>query len=163
SAHELLALQNEIAREVRLALHAGTSDLAAADRLPTRNLKAYQRLLEAEWLLHTIPSESNVRQAIELMRHVVSDDPGCARAFAQLADAHSIAHGIRYRIPDPLAQSELFARRALELNPGEWSPHIVLAEASRTRGHWDAAATHYDAGLQLGRNMPMAFARRSMG
>lgn len=160
---DLLAFPDEIAVSVRHAVHAGMPEGRGAIRPPTRNVKAYHRLLEGEWLLNTIPSASAVRQAIDLMEQVVREDPSCARAFAALGAAHSIAHGFRYAIPDALAQSERFARRALELDASEGGPHIVLAEVSRTRGHWEAASARYDTGVELGRNAPMAFARRSIG
>lgn len=160
---DLLVLRDDIAGSVARAMHVGTPHGPGASSPPTRDVKAYQLLLEAEWLLHTIPSESNVRRAIDLMRQIVNDDPGCARAFALLGDAYSIAHGIRYAIPNALSESERFARSALELDANEWSPHIALAEASRARGQWVAAEASYDVGVRLGRNAPMAFARRSMG
>lgn len=117
-------------------------------------MKAYYRLMEAQWLLYTIPSEPNVRQAIEFARQVVEDDPNYARGFALLADVHAIAHGIQYGIPNALVESQRFARRALELDASEWSPHIVLAEFNRERGSWDEAAANYAGGVRLGRNAP---------
>ncbi len=160
---DLLALQDEIARDVLSALPgARESSPAIPGKPPTRTVRAYQWLMEAEWLLYTIPSERNVRRAIELTQQVVSEEPDCARAFSNLAAAHSICHGMRYPIADALNESERFARRALELDANEWGPYVVLAEASRARGRWEAAAERYAAGISAGRNAPMAYARRSM-
>jgi TolB-like protein len=163
AADELLMLQQELQRAVRGTLRSVVPETTRGPGPPTQDVRSYRRLLEAEWLLHTIPSEPNVRRAIALMQQVVAEDPRCARAFARLADAHSIADGMRYGIADALAESERYARRALELDAGEWGPHIVLAEAHRTRAEWSSARQSYDAGVALGRNTPMALARRSMG
>ncbi len=162
-AGDLLALQDEIARSVLSALPGLREPrIPSLGRPPTRSVSAYKRLMEVEWLLNTMPSEPNVRRAIELAEQVVSEDPACARGFSHLAAAHCIADGVQYPIADALRQGEAFARRALELDANEWASHLALAEVSRTRGHWEAAATSYATALAVGRNAPMAHARRAM-
>ncbi len=161
--NDLLALQDEIAVSVLAAL-PGARELRAESPSgpPTHTVSAYRRLMEAEWLLQSIPSERNVRRAIELMQQVVGEDPHCARAFATLAAAHAICHGMQYPIADALNESERYAQRALALDASEWDPYVALAEASRVRGHWEAAAKSYAAGISAGPNAPMAYGRRSM-
>ena len=160
---ELLALQEELARAVARALSPDGATVPAPAPLPTRNVGTYTQLLEADFLLHTVPTEANVRRAVELTRAIVEREPGCARGHALLATGHAIAFGMAYDIPDALAQSERNARRALALDPGEWDPYVVLAEASAIRLRWEEARANYAAGVERAANDPMAYARRSMG
>ncbi|MGH8218817.1 MAG: winged helix-turn-helix domain-containing protein [Steroidobacteraceae bacterium] len=160
---DLLALQEELARAVARALWPDAATVQAPASLPTRDVTTYSRLLEAESLVHTIPTRASVERALELARAATEREPECARAHALLAAGHAIAVGMAYDIPDALAQSERHAHRALLLDPREWDPHVVLGEANAIRLRWEDARAHYVAAVERGANEPMAFARRSMG
>ena len=160
---ELLALQEELARAIARALSPDGGMVPAPASPPTREVGTYTQLLKAGFLLHAVPTEANVRRALELTRAIVEREPECARGHAILAAGHAIAFGMAYDIPDALAQSEWNARRALALDPGDWNPYVVLAEASAIRLRWEETRANYAAGVERAANDPMVYARRSMG
>lgn len=108
---DLLALQEEIARSIALALQvrfdAGQNAFLAH---ATGSLEAYSLYLQGRhaWNRRT---EEGLRQSVVLFERAVATDPDCAVAHAGLADAYSLLCDFGF---ESAARSIPMARRAAE-------------------------------------------------
>ncbi len=152
---DIFALEDEIARGVaeKLRVRLGAAEAvrpAAADpeayRLCLQGRHAYMKMTAAA-----------MEQAIQCYRKALEREPGCARAWAGLADAYwdgaemGLLNG-----PDDLREGRRAALRAVELDPNLAEAHAALGIY---RGvyefDWAAAEKEFAEGLRLNPHSPV--------
>ena len=115
-ADDLLTLQTEVARELAEALKASPRPLPAGAN-DTRDPTAYQLYVKGRYhVLRRTPED--LQRGLEYLREAVMLDPGYARAYARLADAHILLAMTSDVAPKAaFPQARTAAERALAIDP----------------------------------------------
>jgi len=160
---DALDLQDQVARDIvkgirsRLDAPEGAGDRPTAqprDTHKTVDPEAYVEYLRGRhaWTRRT---PGALRQAIACYERALERDPTYARAYAGIAECHSVlgffgASAPRNAFPPAMAA----ARRALELDPSPASGYIALGYAT-THYRWDfgRAADAFEQGLRWSRTI----------
>jgi serine/threonine protein kinase/tetratricopeptide (TPR) repeat protein len=125
---DVFAIQDEIAQNIAKALRVILSekDKRARENVPVCNVQAYEHYLRGRQYFHHFRRKS-FELAGQMFARAIEIDPTYARAYAGIADCHSMLY--RYWDPNPehLRQADEASRKALELAP-------ELAEAHGARG-----------------------------
>jgi adenylate cyclase len=135
---DIFALQDEVTRQIVAALEVRLSDAEQSeiDRVPTRNLEAYdlyQRALVYLGPGHRGPEVE--RTAEGLLRRAIDLDPDFGPAYAALAGSLVAGYMGHYsEDPDPLGSAEKLVDRALELDDTQL---ISLTTAASTYAYRD--------------------------
>ena len=124
----ILALQNEVARDVTIMLGASNAGerFSQGHELSPSDLEAYKLYLKGryQWNLR---SEAGFRKAIECFREVIGMDPDHERAFCGLADAYALLGFYGFARPmDVMPEAKTAAKHALALNDGLAEAHASL-------------------------------------
>ena len=143
-ASDIFAVQDEVIRHIVevLAIQVSNSERARVERLPTKNLEAYDYYLRAEQAART-GSIPQLRAALHLYEKATEIDRAFARAFA--AEARTEAYVMRHAYDDvlafPFARKRAYehAGRALELDPESAMPLSVLADLQSVDGRHEEA------------------------
>jgi TolB-like protein/Flp pilus assembly protein TadD len=122
----IFEIQSEIANHVADALEVTLGARPGEERHPTVNVKAYEYYLKGRQFFRRWGTR-NMAFAIQMFAKAVEIDPGYARAWAALADGHSITCIYWTVSADNLAAAERASSKALALRPD-------LAEAHVSRG-----------------------------
>lgn len=143
---QLFQLQEELAGKLmhRLQLNLSQQNTASAPAEAlsgtalsgTRSTEAHEYYIKAR-LFRDQLGEKNIQKAIGLLNLALSEDPGYARAAAELAgvylDRASGREVYRSASPDDLAQAEKFARQAVALDGVAASGYSMLARVLQAR------------------------------
>ncbi|MEO0650442.1 MAG: protein kinase [Planctomycetota bacterium] len=155
-------LQGKLARALARALRRGIAQLATVQteshvRDPER---ARQLARNGHATLHR-GTTKHLMAAISVFRHALEDDPGCAMAYAGLAEA--LVRKFLYWDGDRSFLSEAIeaAKRALTVDPTCAEAHTSLGFAHAMSGSADDAMREYRQAVQLDRNEWLA--HRLMG
>ena len=155
-------MARDVAKEVRVRMTP--QEQQQLSRTQPVNPEAYQVYLEGRfwWTQRTVESLS---RAIDCFQLAVAKDPGEARAYSGLADAHALLGSTPYNARPPkelFPKAAEFARKALELDP-------ELAEARTSLAYvklafdWDAAGAEREFRQAIGLNPGYATARHWYG
>jgi len=147
---DVFAIQGEIARSIADALSVQFK-LGRGDKpeRPTQDMGAYDNYLEARALI-TQRTGDNLRRAAALLESAVQRDPGFAKAWAALAQAHALEPYYRLAaMKESLENAEKAARKALAIDDSLATAHSALADVLRDRFEWLAAETEYRRALDL--------------
>jgi len=125
---DLLAVQDEIARGIadRLEVELGER-LGVGSARGTRDATAHRAYLRGRhsWNQRTL---AGFEAALRAFEEAIDADPGYARAWAGLADAHDMLGYYAHRPPrEAFEAAREAARRALEFDPGLAEAHASLA------------------------------------
>jgi TolB-like protein len=149
---DVFAIQTEIAEAIadRLRVPLGL-DEGATLVSPTDDLEAYDLYLAGRARMRE--RGSSLREAVDLFEAAIAQDSNWAPAWAGLAEGKSLLPF--YQAADSafwantLAEAELAAERAIELDPDNASATVALANVHRDRWEWDAAEASYLRALKL--------------
>jgi adenylate cyclase len=142
---DIFAVQDQVIGEIvgALSVQLTEAEQTQVNRLPTRNLEAYDYYLRAEQELHRPAGEIGLLRALELYQKAISLDGEFADAHAGQARAALILWMNTYDVslPGTVARQKLYeaAGRALALNPELPRARAVLAEAQSVDGEHEAA------------------------
>ena len=142
---DIFAVQDQVIEEIvgALSVQLTEAEQTQVNRLPTRNLEAYDYYLRAEQELHSPAGEIGLLRALELYQKAISLDGEFADAYAGQARAALILWMDTYDVilPGTVARQKLYeaAGRALALNPELPRARAVLAEAQSVDGEHEAA------------------------
>jgi len=152
NASELVALQNDIARDVSRTLR---SKLTAADQQKiannyTTNPEAYRLYLQGRFYWNK-REENDFRRSIEYFDQAVAIDPKYALAHAGLADAYALLATFGYMPPREGSPKALqYARQAMALDPTLAEPHTTIAYLSQTYSYdLEAAEVEFKRAIEL--------------
>ena len=132
---DVFAVQTEIADHILSQFEMSTgpiksAELGVARRKRPQSLTAYElNLLGVEKQLS--PTAESVAESIEILKQAVAADPGYARAWINLAWAHSMAanYGADWEASNRAAMEA--AERAVALDPNDAEAHAVLGAHAR--------------------------------
>jgi len=152
-AQDLFAIQTEIAEHIvgQMEVTYGpltTPDLAAARRKRPENVTAYElNLLGVEKQLS--PNRESVEESIRILKQAVEVDPNYARAWINLAWAHSmlVNYGGDWTSENGAALEA--AEHAVQLDPNDAEAHSVLGTAVAMNGDLGRAKAEFDESLRL--------------
>ncbi len=150
-AHDLLAVQAEIARAIAKSLQVELSPAVARPAASeTRDPEAYRLLLRANQVNRSGSTREVLAETRALLEEALRRDPSYARALAALANAISWQANFRYIEADSgYARARRLAERSLALAPTV-EAHLVLArDAELVHRDTAAADAHYRSALAL--------------
>jgi TolB-like protein/Tfp pilus assembly protein PilF len=148
----LSALQLEILRKIGASLGFTITPAAEAAvvRASTDSIAAREAYLKAVDTCETRTEQATTSCIAEFER-AIKADPGYARAYAGLAEAHLQRLWYGTKAPElEYAKAEEYVRRALELNDSLPEAYTVLAKLLyRYKGDLDAAAEQFKRAIAL--------------
>jgi TolB-like protein len=142
----------------RIAAHLET--YISADRLQHaiggdgQDALSHDTWLRAEQIFARWTPEA-ADEAEALLSRLIDRDDGFAPAFASLAGFRNVQHVVRPGRPRDAAgarQAQVFAQRAVELDPLDARNHLALAWTAALADAFDRAAIHLDLAVSLNPN-----------
>ncbi len=125
---DLVTLQKEIARDVsnKLKTKLSGEDVAKVEKTYTANPEAYQLYLKGKFFWNKRTGES-LKQAAELYRQAIEQDPNYALAYSGLAETFVLFSGYDVApASDSMPQAKAAALRALEIDDSLAEAHTAL-------------------------------------
>ncbi|MDG6986109.1 MAG: hypothetical protein JRM73_05110 [Nitrososphaerota archaeon] len=127
---DIFTVQSEIAEKVaaELKVHLLDSEKKTLETKPTENTEAYTLYLRGRQLVGE-RTEPSFRQALGLFERAIALDPSFAKAYAGVAASYVSLTMDGYDPYERTApRAELFAKKALSLNPELAEAHATLAD-----------------------------------
>jgi eukaryotic-like serine/threonine-protein kinase len=155
---DLVALQNEIARDVSNKLRARLS--GADEQKVTKNYttdpEAYQLYLKGRFYWNKRTAE-NLKRAIEQFRAAAEKDPNYALAYVGLADSYALLEEYAGTpASETLPQARSYAMRALAIDDSLAEAHASLGKINEDSWKWAEAEREYKRAIELNPNYPTA-------
>jgi serine/threonine protein kinase/Flp pilus assembly protein TadD len=147
---DVFAIQDEIASNIAKALRVILSDKEkrAIEKVPTANVKAYDYYLRGQQFFHQF-RRKGFEFARQMFSQAIAADPGYARAYAGLADCHTLLHMYWDTSAANLQQADEASRKALELDAELAEAHVARGLAVSLQKHYDEAQQEYEKALRL--------------
>lgn len=152
----VMEIQSEVAKEIAKSLNQNISPEIAQkfDRVPTRNIEAYNALLRGKYLLRTRTFEG-LKESIKQFDHALSLDPGFSEAFAGKASAYNLMVNLRYvteRKEKYLQMAEENVRLAIKEDPNNALAYAIRGNNFRDQFKFSEAINNYRISLDLNPN-----------
>ena len=157
----LLDIRSDVAGQVARALEIrlGVSEATSLKRTPTTSPNAYALYLKgrAYWNRRTKP---DFQRAIEYFESALESDPEYARAYAGIADTHTLWSIYSVAdLSDRPEQAVAMANRARELDPSLADPYATIGFAKFLYDRdWEGAEKAFQAASKLNPNYAQAHA-----
>jgi TolB-like protein/tRNA A-37 threonylcarbamoyl transferase component Bud32/Flp pilus assembly protein TadD len=133
--NDVFALQTQIAQKIadRLGVRVSSTERAAIDEPPTRDLVAYDAYLRAKELINDLSfstrQKEDLSEAVQLLDQAVARDPSFLDAYCQLAGAHDRMYFLGFdHNAARLKLSETVIESILRLRPGSGEAHLAVAQ-----------------------------------
>ncbi len=133
--NNVFALQSQIAQKVadRLGAEVSSTEKAAIQEPPTRDLIAYDAYLRAKDLIDGVSFSARAKedlfQAVQLLDQAVVRDPSFSDAYRELAGAHDRIYFVGFDHTDArLRLSEAAIQSIRRLRPDSGETHLALAQ-----------------------------------
>ncbi|QRM27739.1 adenylate/guanylate cyclase domain-containing protein [Microvirga sp. VF16] len=152
-ATDLFAIQTDITEQVISQFEILTGPvksqvLAAAKRKHPNSLTAYElTLLAVEKTLS--PTREGNAEAMEILKKALEVDPDYAKAWVNLAWAHTEASSFGADAMTSREAALSAARRAVQLDASDAEAHSVLGHVLGTKGEFDQAKAAFETALRL--------------
>ena len=152
---DIFAIQDEVTSSI-VATLPGRLEAAArerAERKPTRNMVAYECVLEAKVLHHRANREDNDK-ALQLIKRAVELDPKYAHAHAWTACilGQRFVYGWCENVTATLVELERELEVALALDDHDSDVHRIFAALQLVRNEFDKMVYHQQRALELNPN-----------
>lgn len=144
---DIFAVQSEIAHCIVDCLDLEPASYEESET-PTPSIEAYEYYLRGRQYFHTI-SENGLKFACQMFNKAIEIDPDFARAYAGLADSHSLIAQWFDRAPEHLEAADRASRKALELAPKLAESHSARGFALSLKGDLEAASQEFERALEL--------------
>jgi TolB-like protein/Tfp pilus assembly protein PilF len=152
---DILAIQDEIAREISNTLQLRLSDKEKEKlgKYPTENREAYHLHLKAMYFANKWTQEG-LRKGLEYTRLAIDADPGYADAYVGLAYLYTLIGKFGGRPIEAFPRAKAAVLRALELDPSLPNAHAILGFILLVFD-WDSrsAETELRRGAELSPNL----------
>jgi TolB-like protein/Tfp pilus assembly protein PilF len=149
---DLLAMQNDISREVsqRLRSQLSEHDQQRMEMGSTANAEAYQLYLKGQY--HTAKfTRAGFAKGIEYLNQAIALDPGYAEAYSALAYNYINQDDWFLAPADSAPLARTAALKALSLQETDSEAHVVLGiENHWYEWDWSAAEREFRRGIELG-------------
>jgi eukaryotic-like serine/threonine-protein kinase len=152
-----LALVLPIAGGTAYLYYAGP---AAKARNAAASASMNEKYSRAETLLRRSDKQSNVTQAVVLLKEVLAQDPQFALAQAGLGRAYFFQYKDS-RTPGLLDQARAACNRAIEIEPNLAPPYVTLARIEAMAGNTALATQQVQRALQLDPHSADAYGAQS--
>jgi non-specific serine/threonine protein kinase len=151
---DVFAIQDEIAQSIVKALRVilTDKDRRVLEKAPTADVQAYDYYLRGMQYFHQFRRQS-LEFAVQMFTHAIQADPGFARAYAGLADCHSLLHMHWKTGGDHLKQAEEASRQALELDPELAEAHAARGLAFSQSKRYDEAQAEFETAIRQNPNL----------
>jgi TolB-like protein len=149
---DIFEVQDDVVRAIATAIpgQIDTVTLLRAQRYPSANLSAYDCLLRGEWLRY---QDWGSKEALALFEKAAELDPGCARAYAHLANWHAYSVWLLgRRHEDAQRDTAFYGELAARCGPNDPQVHANLAEAYSLAGSSHQARHHIEKAIKLNPN-----------
>jgi adenylate cyclase len=162
---DIFAVQDDIARRVvgAAAVKLTRFEQERALAKPTESLAAYEYLLRGRDLVLPATRDKN-DEARKMFQRAIDLDPNYAAAYAALGGSYydAVVSGWTEFIDDELKRAEMFANKALALDPATTSALVLLAEINRFKGRYDLALTQIDRAFEINPNNAEGYSVRGI-
>ena len=154
---DLFALQNEITRQIAIALSAELV-IAEAAR-PTEHLDALDYILRGRAVSHRGITPDNFAETADLYEHALALDPQSVEAKTLLAStlAGRVLAGMTNSHAADVARAKGLVEQALTVSPRDTSAHFVKGQLLRAEGHCDEAIPEFEMVITSNPNSSAAF------
>lgn len=150
---DIFSIQDDISLAISKALEAELDATSApANSQPTENLVAYQRYLEARYLLAQ-RGEANMMRANTLFKQAVELDPNFSNAMSGMAFSYALlpAYGSTVSTQQARAEIKASANKAIQIDPGNAEAYVALARGGIYED-FNATRQHYKKAFELAPN-----------
>jgi TolB-like protein/Flp pilus assembly protein TadD len=152
---DVFAIQSDVASRVSASLKSG--GFAGRVQADTDDMGAYTIYLRAMQLSHE-NTESSLKEAVALLRDVVSRDPSFVRARVGLALSYVRMANSGYAEFTTLEDiAEVEARKAISLDPSSAEAHAVLAGTLQFLDRFDESVSEAKKAIELNPNTSEAY------
>lgn len=163
---DVFEIQDEIAQSIAKALKVilTEKDKQAMEQKQTADVQAYDYYLRGLKFFHQFRRKS-LEFALQMFAKAIEIDPNYSRAYAGLADCHSLIYTNWDRNPEFLSKADAASQRALDLAPDLAEAHVARGMALMYRKEYELARKHFHTALGLNPNLFEAhflFARTCM-
>jgi eukaryotic-like serine/threonine-protein kinase len=153
-AAELLAVQNDIAREVSQRLSGQTS--AATEQTmskgSTGNPEAYQLYLKGKYYTNKL-TKDGLAKGIDYFNQAIAIDPNYGLAYNGLAFNYINQDGWYMRGAEAGPKAKQAAQKALAIDPTDADAHLALAiESQWYEWNWPVAESEFKRAIELNPN-----------
>jgi tetratricopeptide (TPR) repeat protein len=159
---DIFAVQGDIAKRVAEALKERMlpDNLRMLEKRPTENAGAYAFYVRATQLSHE-RTERSLREAVDLFKRAVSEDPTFARAYAGLSQTWRRL-GVTYEdFTAATHNAEVAATKALELDPSSAEAHASMALVQSNLDRFDESIAEAEKAIEI--NPSLAYAHHCLG
>jgi serine/threonine protein kinase/Flp pilus assembly protein TadD len=155
---DVFAIQDEIAQCIAQALRVVLTekDKKALEKAPTADVQAYDCYLRGRKFFHEF-RRPGFQKAREMFARAIEIDPGYARAYAGLADCHSLLCAYWETSPEHVKQADAASSKALDLAPELAEAHIARGLAVSLSKRFDEARAEFETAIRLNPNLFEAY------
>ena len=149
---DIFAVESEIAKTIADTLQAkltGSEEKAIAKK-PTANPEAYELYLQGRFFWNK-RTAADLRKSIDYFNQAIAKDPNYALAYAALGQSYVILPAYDGGAPkDCFPQGEVFAKKALALDPDSSEALAVIASAKALyQFDFEGAYQDYEKAIRL--------------
>ena len=158
-SEDLLALQEEISRQISEKLHLKLSPAENTQlaKFPTQNSEAYQLYLRGRYFLNRF-SKEDLARSFDYFNQVIELDPDYALAYTGLADAYWRNTTFYTGSEEDAKKAESYAVKAIELDEGLPEAHLSIATIYFMRDwDWAEAEKEIRRALEINPNFSDAY------
>jgi serine/threonine protein kinase/tetratricopeptide (TPR) repeat protein len=151
---DVFEIQDEIAGNIAKALRCLLSDRCkqAQDHGQTSDVQAYDCYLRGRQFFHEFRRQA-LHFACQMFTQAIGIDPTYARAYAGLADCHSLLYTNWERTDDHLREADVASRKALEIAPDLAEAHVSRGLAVMLSKQYEEASREFDTALVQNPNL----------
>jgi adenylate cyclase len=158
--NEIFALQDEITTAIATAILPAVSDVEQqrALRKATEHLSAWETYQRGLWYMGKANSADNA-WAQQLFQRAADIDPMFASTCAAMGMSHIIEGAVYAARPlqETLERADIWARRAVAIDPNDADGQAVLAWSMAGKGNFDDALGCVSLALQINPNSVWAY------
>ena len=151
---DLFALQNDITRQIAIALN---SELVVAEAArPTEHPDALDYILRGRAASNKVATPDNLAQAVAMFEQALALDPQSVETHSLLAStlAGRVLAGMTNTRAADIRRANDLIDQALAASPGSTPAHMAKAQLLRAEGRCDEAIPELEAVIASNRNSP---------
>ena len=158
---DVLAVQGEVARDVARQIRVRLTPQEQARLANSRRVdpEAYNAYLLGRAYFYKTRTPTNKMRAKEYFEKAIEKDPGCAPAYASLAELYiwTAEGGTLTKDPrDAHLEARQLAEKALKLDDRVAEAHNALAMVKQVEWDWAGAEREYRRAIELNPSYPVA-------
>jgi adenylate cyclase len=147
---DVFAIQDDISEAIVKSLRVILSEdeQRAIEKARTMNVEAYDYYLRGRQFFHQL-SRKALEYALQMFNKAIEIDPEYARAYAGVADCHSLLYtyfdGRQFHLPE----ADVASLKALELEPELAEAHVSRGLAASLSTRYEEAEREFETAMKL--------------